>query len=92
MAPPLRVMQAVYVIFAIEILYKFASHLLVKLDISIDFCVQRFIAEMIAVLKPFSSSVTTASIVVPLGEQTISFNTPGCIPVSSTIFAEPNTA
>ena len=43
-----------------------SSHLLVKRDISIDFFVQRFIAEMIAVLKPFSSNVATASIVVPL--------------------------
>ena len=42
-----------------------SSHLLVKRDISIDFFVQRFIAEMIAVLKPFSSNVATASIVVP---------------------------
>jgi len=47
---------------------------------------------MMAVLKPFSSNVATASIVVPPGEQTISFNAPGCIPVYSTIFAEPNTA
>ena len=40
----------------------------------------------------FSSRTRTASIVVPAGEQTISFNSPGCIPVSRTIFALPSTA
>lgn len=44
-----------------------------------------------AVLKSFSSNVATASIVVLSGKQTISFNSPGCIPVASTIFAGPNT-
>ena len=41
---------------------------------------------------PLSSNTPTPSIVVPAGEQTISFNSPGCIPVSNTIFALPYTA
>ena len=41
---------------------------------------------------PFSSSTRTAWIVVPAGEHTISLSSPGCFPVSRTIFALPSTA
>ena len=39
---------------------------------------------------PRSSSVRTPWIVEPAGEQTLSLSTPGCWPVSSTIFAVPS--
>ena len=55
---------------------KVSFYFLVGLDSSTDFCVQRCIAEMMAVRKPFSSNTATASIVVPPGEQTISFKAP----------------
>ena len=57
-----------------------------------DFSIHFVIASITAARKPFSSSTRTASMVVPPGEQTISFSAPGCSPVSSTIFAEPITA
>ena len=41
--------------------------------------------------KPPCSKAATASMVVPPGEQTASFNSPGCFPVSNTIFAAPKT-
>ena len=47
---------------------------------------------MTAARMPLRSSETTASIVVPPGEQTLSLSTPGWVPVSSTIFAAPSTA
>ena len=59
---------------------------------SFDLFIQPTIASMILFLKPSFSSIATASIVVPAGEQTISFNFPGCLPVSSNIFALPSTA
>ena len=40
---------------------------------------------------PCCSSVFTPTIVLPPGEQTISLSSPGCLPVSSTILAAPNT-
>ena len=48
-----------------------------------------FIASMTALLNPCSSNTPTASIVVPAGEHTLSFNTPGCSPVSSCNLALP---
>ena len=53
------------------------------------FLVQACIASIILLRNPFSSSTRTASMVVPAGEHTISFNSPGCFPVSSTILALP---
>ena len=50
------------------------------------------IASNTALRSPFSSRTRTAWIVVPAGEHTISFSSPGCFPVSSTIFALPSTA
>mmetsp|Transcript_74488 Transcript_74488/g.125495 ORF Transcript_74488/g.125495 Transcript_74488/m.125495 type:complete len:207 (-) Transcript_74488:178-798(-) len=41
--------------------------------------------------SPLASNVATPSMVVPPGEVTASFNCPGCLPVSSTIFAAPCT-
>ena len=46
---------------------------------------------MTAFLSPCSSRVSTAAIVVPPGEHTISFSSPGCLPVSRTILAAPYT-
>ena len=51
-----------------------------------------FIASMTALLNPCSSNTPTASIVVPAGEHTMSLSSPGCFPVSRTIFALPRTA
>ena len=72
--------------YLLFLLFKYIDYKL--LDISS----QTFIASMIELLNPSSSNVRTASIVVPAGEQTISFNSPGCFPVSRTIFALPRTA
>ncbi len=54
-----------------------------------DFSAQASCASITAPRKPSASREATASIVVPPGEQTMSFNCPGCFPVSSTILAEP---
>ena len=45
-----------------------------------------------ALRKPFFSRIRTPSMVVPAGEHTISFSSPGCIPVSRSSFALPSTA
>ena len=45
-----------------------------------------------ALRKPFFSRIRTPSMVVPAGEHTISFNSPGCMPVSRSSFALPSTA
>ena len=58
----------------------------------LDLSTHAFCASIMLLLNPLSSKTRTASIVVPAGEQTISFNSPGCMPVSNTIFALPNTA
>ena len=60
--------------------------------IFLDFSAHTSIASIKALLNPAASSTFTASIVVPAGEHTISFNSPGCFPVSRTIFALPITA
>ena len=54
--------------------------------------VQASIPARTAFRKPAFSSAAIASMVVPAGEHTISFNSPGCFPVSRTIFALPSTA
>ena len=56
-----------------------------------DFSEHFITACIAAFLKPRLSSTSTASIVVPAGEHTMSFNYPGCFPVSNTILAEPKT-
>ena len=53
---------------------------------------QALTASMTALLIPSFSRVLTPSMVVPAGEQTMSFSSPGCFPVSNTIFALPRTA
>ncbi len=55
----------------------------------LDFSIHFVIASITAARKPSSSSTRTASMVVPPGEQTISFSAPGCSPVSSTILRNP---
>ena len=67
----------------------FCSTLFLRYYIFLDLSAHTFIASITALLSPFSSRTRTASIVVPAGEHTISFNSPGCFPVSSTIFALP---
>jgi tryptophan synthase beta chain len=59
--------------------------------IHFDFSMQASMASITAARMPFSSSTLTAWMVVPPGEHTISFNSPGCFPVSSTILALPST-
>ena len=49
------------------------------------------VASITALLRFSRSSTATASMVVPPGEQTMSFNSPGCIPVSRSILALPRT-
>ncbi len=56
-----------------------------------DFSTQASTAPITLPRSPISSSVCTPSIVVPPGEQTISFSSPGCFPVSSKSFALPIT-
>ena len=51
-----------------------------------------FTASNTALRNPICSNTRTPPIVVPAGEHTISFNSPGCFPVSNTIFALPRTA
>ena len=47
---------------------------------------------MTVLRKPPRSSACTPTIVLPAGEQTLSFNSAGCLPVWSTISAEPASA
>lgn len=50
-----------------------------------DFSEQAFWAAITVLRKEPSSNLATAAMVVPAGEQTASFNSPGCLPVSNTI-------
>ena len=54
-----------------------------------DFSVHAETAFIIVPLKFPFSKISSASIVVPPGDVTSSFKTPGCFPVSRTIFADP---
>ena len=62
-----------------------------KAHIVFDFSAAHFTARMTAWRKPDSSRAYTPSMVVPAGEQTASLSSPGCCPVSRTIFADPST-
>ena len=56
-----------------------------------DFSEQAFWAAITVLRKEPSSNFATAAMVVPAGEQTASFNSPGCLLVSNTILAAPRT-